>query len=254
MVKPKIEWADKVWNPTTGCEKVSTGCLSCNAERLSHRLRNMPNTAKKYCNGFRPTVHPNKMAIPNSWKKPQTIFVCSMGDLFHESIPFEFIAQVLKVIRSCQHHDFMLLTKRVTRMREFFTDYMPVKYGIKSDTIYNMWLGVSVENQITANERIPELLRIPTRKRFICAEPLLDTISLQGFDIKVSLESGKRLNDLIHLLIIGMETGAGARITPLYKLIDLAMDGDFLKIPVMVKNIGKQNDGTRLELIKNTGI
>jgi len=249
MAKTKIEWADKVWNPVTGCTKVTAGCANCYAERFSLRLKHMEQSAVKYRNGFQPTVHPDELTVPHKWLKPSAIFVCSMGDLFHEDVPFEFIAKVVKVIIDLQRHDFMLLTKRPERMQVFFSWYLPDRCGIQSETIKNMWLGTSVENQVTANQRIPFLINTPAHRRFISAEPLLSAISLQGFDIHSLVTKGQSLNCLIHLLIIGAETGFGARITPLYNIVDLAMDGDFLQIPTMIKSIGKQKDGTKLELL-----
>jgi protein gp37 len=254
MAKTKIEWADKVWNPVTGCTKVTAGCQNCYAERFSTRLKHMEQSKVKYRNGFQPTVHHHELYVPYKWKKPSRIFVCSMGDLFHDDIPSLFISAVVKTIIENPRHEFLLLTKRPERMKEFFCSYLPSLIGQTSDTIYNMWLGVSIENQETANRRLPFLADIPAHRRFISAEPLLSAISLQGFDIHSLVTKGRSLSDLIHLLIIGAETGPRARISPLCNIIDLAMDGDFLQIPTMVKNIGKQNDGTKLELIKNTGI
>lgn len=251
MESTKIQKTDKVWNPVTGCSKVSNGCLNCYAERFSNTLKNIKGTRKEHFKGFRPTVHPDDLTFPYHWKKPYAISVCSTGDLFHESIPFEFIARVLKVIVDCNRHDFRLLTNRPERMREFFIDYLPVKQNIKSDTIDNLWLGVSVEDQMTAKQRIPELLRIPCQKRFVSCEPLLGEISLHIFDIKSQMNSQKRIGEMIHLVIAGYETGPGARPTPLYHMVDLAMDCDFLKIPIIIKNIGNNPDGMKLEILTN---
>jgi protein gp37 len=251
MELAKIQRTDKVWNPVTGCSNVSHGRHNCYAERFSDRLKKIKGTRKEHFNGFRPTVHPDNLTIPYHWKKPCTISVCSMGDLFHESIPFEFIGRVLKVIIDCNCHDFRLLTKRPERMREFFIDYMPVKQNIKSDTINNLWLGVSVEDQMTARERVPELLRIPCQKRFVSCDPLLGEVSLHTFDINTQLNSHKRIGEMIHLVIAGYETGPGARSTPLYHIVDLAMDCDFLNIPIIIKNIGNNPEGMKLEILTN---
>src|SRR5437773_2581203 len=92
-----IEWTDATWNPLTGCDKISPGCKNCYAERMAHRLQAMrqPN----YVNGFELTIHDHMLELPLRWKKPQSIFVNSMSDLFHESVPLPFIKRVFDVMR-----------------------------------------------------------------------------------------------------------------------------------------------------------
>jgi len=249
MASTKIQWADKVWNPVTGCTKVSEGCLNCYAEIWSNRLRHIPAARGKYRNGFRPMVHQKELAIPYGWKKPCKIFTCSMGDLFHEAIPFTFIAFVMAVIRDCTRHHFMILTKRPERMREFFTEYMPVLHNFYVSKLKNLSLGVTTENQARANERIPILLSIPCTSRFISCEPLLGPISLQGFDINLIETCGKKLGDLLHLVIAGGENGHGARKPKLYHFVDLIMECNFLKIPFFFKGFGKYGSDLHMELL-----
>jgi len=114
--KSNIEWTESTWNPATGCTKISPGCKYCYAERLSTRLRAMgqPN----YANGFDLTLHEAAMGLPLKWKKPQTIFVNSMSDLFHEKIPFKFIERVFEVMRLANWHQYQILTKRSDRLLE----------------------------------------------------------------------------------------------------------------------------------------
>jgi protein gp37 len=251
MGATSIEWADKVWNVTTGCTRVSAGCANCYAERFSRRLKGMKKTARKYRHGFRPVYHPQEITRPYFWKKPSCIFISSMGDLFHEAIPLNFIAYVIKVVIDCQRHRFMMLTKRPERMREFFCDYLPHRFDIALSQLDNLWIGVSVENQAEAEKRVPELLKIPTRHRFLSCEPLLDQVSLHLFDMTCRMQSGKRLNELLHLVIIGSETGSGARQMRLCDLVDLTMDCDFLDIPVFIKNTGKNLEDIQIELLQD---
>ncbi|WP_035367805.1 DUF5131 family protein, partial [Dolichospermum circinale] len=107
-----IEWTDKSWNPTTGCNKVSPGCVHCYAESITKRF---PNNFK---NGFDLTLHPERLTEPLKWRTPSKIFVNSMSDLFHEEVPLDFIQQVFKVIQDTPHHIYQILTKRPERLVE----------------------------------------------------------------------------------------------------------------------------------------
>ena len=129
--KTKIEWADRVWNPVTGCTKISPGCQNCYAERMSKRLAGRCGYPKD--DPFRVTLHPTRLEEPLHWRKPSRIFVCSMGDLFHEDVPDEFIDQVFGVILACRilknipNHTFLILTKRPERMARYLTEREPVE-------------------------------------------------------------------------------------------------------------------------------
>ena len=134
MRTTKIEWTERTWNPVTGCTKQSPGCAHCYAETMARRLHAMG--LKKYSNGFEPTLHPESLDEPLAWKKGSSIFVCSMSDLFHPNVPFEFIDKVMATIEATPQHRYQLLTKRAERMAEYFsTREVPV----------NAWLGVTVE-------------------------------------------------------------------------------------------------------------
>src|SRR3990170_4343202 len=165
MANTKIEWATKSWNPITGCTKVSAGCQNCYAKRMAKRLAGRYGYPKD--NPFAVTPHPERLQEPLSWKKPQRIFVCSMGDLFHEAVSFSFVRRVLDIVDSCPQHTFLFLTKRPERM-----EYYPRR---------NVWLGVSVENQETEDERIPLLLQPPAAKRFVSYEPALGPVDFSAF-------------------------------------------------------------------------
>jgi protein gp37 len=114
MTKTKIEWTEKSWNPLTGCDKISTGCRNCYAERLAKRLKAMEQ--KNYRNGFKLTLHEDALSLPLKWKKPAMIFVNSMSDLFHEDVPFSFIRRVFSVMAEAHWHIFQVLTKRSSRL------------------------------------------------------------------------------------------------------------------------------------------
>lgn len=112
-----IEWTEEVWNPVTGCDKISPGCAHCYAEVMAKRCKAMGNA--RYANGFKVTLQPDKLDEPLRWRKPRKVFVNSMSDLFHEEVPFEFIAGVFGVMAACPQHTFQVLTKRPERMLEF---------------------------------------------------------------------------------------------------------------------------------------
>ena len=185
MSTSKIEWTDASWNPVTGCTKMSSGCQHCYAEVMARRLRAMG--VEKYKNGFQVTVHDDCLEEPLAWKKPKTIFVCSMSDLFHKDVPFEFIDKVFSVIMRTPRHRYQILTKRADRMAEYFeTRPVPV----------NAWLGVTVDVQ-SSKPRIDALRGIKGAPiRFLSCEPLLEdlgVLNLDGIDwIIVGGESGKQ--------------------------------------------------------------
>lgn len=186
MRTTKIEWTDKTWNPITGCTKASSGCAHCYAETMARRLKSMG--LEKYHNGFEVTLHEDDLNEPRRWKKGHNIFVCSMSDLFHESVPFEFIDQVLKTIRETPQHRYQLLTKRSERMAEYF---------VSRDVPANVWLGVTVECQATRS-RIDELRNVPATVRFISCEPLIEDLG------ELNLSG-------INWVIVGGESGPNAR-------------------------------------------
>ena len=131
-----IEWTESTWNPVTGCTKVSPGCMHCYAERMAKRLQAMGQA--NYADGFKVAMHEHAVELPLAWKKPRTIFVNSMSDLFHEAIPVEFIRRVFDVMRRADWHQYQLLTKRSKRLLELDSQlpWLP-----------HIWMGVSVENQ-----------------------------------------------------------------------------------------------------------
>jgi protein gp37 len=207
-----IEWTDATWNPVTGCTKVSAGCDHCYAETFAERWRG---TAGHYFeNGFDVELRPDKLDLPLKWRQPKRIFVNSMSDLFHDSVPDEYIAEVFAVMAAAPQHTFQVLTKRHARLRslvgsqKFWAD---VEHGVLDQhgvldiewPLPNVWLGVSTENQQWADIRIPALLDTPAAVRFISAEPLLGPIYLP-----FKWTTGQPRIDWV---IAGGESGRGAR-------------------------------------------
>lgn len=165
MATSKIEWTQMTWNPVSGCTKVSTGCRHCYAEVMAFRLEAMG--VKKYANGFKLTIHRNELDTPKRWKKPRTIFVNSMSDLFHRDVPEEFIGEVFATMRACPQHRFQILTKRANRLR---------RMGSRLDWPQNVWMGVSVEDQRRIH-RIEGLRECGAKVRFLSLEPLLGPLT-----------------------------------------------------------------------------
>jgi protein gp37 len=186
MKTTKIEWTDKTWNPVTGCSKMSAGCINCYAEVMARRLQAMGQN--KYKNGFNLTLHEDVLSEPLQWKKPHTIFVCSMSDLFHNDVPDEFIDKVINVIRLTPQHRYQLLTKRAERMAEYFKNHAIPE---------NVWLGVTVENQ-SSKKRMEFLRHLKSTIRFLSCEPLLEDLG------ELNLKN-------IDWVIVGGESGTSAR-------------------------------------------
>lgn len=160
-----IEWTDATWNPTTGCSKVSPGCKNCYAELLAKRLKRMGNP--KYKNGFKFTVHPDALDLPLKWTAPRKIFVNSMSDLFHESMPEYYLDMCFMVMKMADWHIYQILTKRPERM---------LAYSRKLGQIPSqIWLGTSVEMGLY-KRRIGILRKVPAQVKFISFEPLIGPV------------------------------------------------------------------------------
>lgn len=181
MGKTSIEWTDASWNPIVGCTEVSPGCANCYAARLaSTRLKRVPEYIglAEITNG-KPRWKgetgfcPERLEEPLHWRKPRRIFVCDMGDLFHEAVHGDWIDQIIHIMDQCPQHTFQILTKRAQRMHDFLCHFPMAEKPY-------IWLGVSVENQHFADERIPLLLQTPAAVRFISAEPLLGPLDLDS--------------------------------------------------------------------------
>ncbi len=195
----KIEWAEETWNPITGCTPISEGCKNCYAKKMAYRLKGRFGYDKD--EPFKLTFHEDKMKVPRKWKKPRKIFVGSMGDLFHSFVHPGWLDNIIEIISECPQHTFIILTKRPenikTKLYEYTHNGDVRSYDYRQNE--NLWIGVSIENQRTADERIPLLLKVPAAKRFVSIEPLLDHI-------------GWRPSwDKLDWVICGAETGQGKR-------------------------------------------
>lgn len=223
MSNTKIEWATKSWNPITGCTPISEGCANCYAARMAKRLAGRYGYPKD--DPFRPgTLHEEKLQEPYHWKQPQKIFVCSMGDLFHDDVPFRLVRNVLfPMFGNGRRHTYMILTKRPERMLQCLYDNAPDYWPLP-----NVWLGVTAENQRTADERIPILLQIPAAVHFVSVEPMLEPVDLNkdyGWEhpsepntwCHAGLYGVKKLD----WVICGPETGPRARPTRIDWVRDL---------------------------------
>lgn len=234
--KTGIEWTDATWNPIRGCSRVSEGCRNCYAETVAGRFSKpgLPYAgliAKGGQWNGKVRLLPEMLAQPYRWTKPRRIFVNSMSDLFHENVPFEFIASVFFVMGVTTRHTYQILTKRPERMLAFF-DWLGEDYRYDDERIMdnwpkglewtpahggrggydncgpvwpyqNVWLGVSVEDQATADERIPLLLKAPAAVRWVSAEPLLGPVGIWPF---LAGYTGR-----LDWVVVGGESGAKAR-------------------------------------------
>jgi len=225
-----IEWTDATWNPVRGCSRVSEGCRNCYAERQAARFKDVGQPfhqfVKRHVNGEprwtgKVELVEKHLDDPLHWKIPRRIFVNSMSDLFHEALPDEVIDRVFAVVTLCPQHAFQVLTKRPERMLSYcssnatlgrLVSLVAKSIGIEGVTVNwtwkddgftgvhfpNVWLGVSVEDQKTADERIPLLLQTPAAVRFVSYEPALGPVDWR---------------QIPHLdwVIVGGESGPGAR-------------------------------------------
>ena len=214
-----IEWTDVVWNPTTGCDRVSPGCDNCYALTMAKRLKGMGSA--KYQRdgdpatsgpGFGLMMHSGALREPLRWRKPRRVFVNSMSDLFHKDVTDEFIAQVFVTMAMTHQHAYQILTKRHARLRTLLnsTEFQDLVRGGLMDLgaycdrwepfwpLPNVWLGVSVESQKWANIRVPALMDTPAAIRFLSCEPLLGPLDLAQFPLP-------------DWVIVGGESGPNAR-------------------------------------------
>ena len=222
MGQSSIEWTDVTWNPATGCTKVSPGCAHCYAEAVAPRtFRGRPFTDVKF--------HPERLEQPLHWRKPRRVFVNSMSDLFHEDLPVSVIYDIFEVMRRCPQHVFQVLTKRPERMRSLLNGCIT---GIEAP-LPNVWLGVSVENQAMADERIPILLNTPAALRFLSVEPLLAPVDLRPW-----LADDSHRPDWV---IVGGESGPKARPCDMWWIWNIVHQQCFdYGVPVFVKQLGSR--------------
>jgi protein gp37 len=294
-----IQWTDETWNPTVGCDRISPGCAHCYAKDL-HDKRHKAHLAGKamapqYAQPFETLqMIASRLDAPLHWRKPRKVFVNSVSDLFHEAVPDAFIDQVFAVMALAPQHTFQILTKRAERMRDYLsadvwrervelalwdmhTDETTNALPLSAPPLKNVWLGVSVENQHFADERIPLLLQTPAAVRFISAEPLLGPLDLNavsclaqhrpkvfcgepwmsgpvgctlsalhpGHHHAGGTEWGEhgaiiwpRTNDRLDWVIVGGESGKGARPCATEWIGSLVAQCQAAAVPVFVKQLG----------------
>ena len=204
----KIEWCEETWNPITGCTPCSPGCAHCYAKRMATRLKGRFGYPAD--DPFRVAFHPDRLTQPLKWKKPRRIFVCSMGDLFHEDVTFEQIQDIYCYMAVAQQHTFLILTKRPRRMAEFYRRCEIPKPN------KHIWLGVTVCNQAEA-WKVGKLLEVPAAVHFVSHGPALGEVDWgpylphpESWAWEVS-EAWGRNAPTIDLLITEGESGTGAR-------------------------------------------
>lgn len=250
MADTRIEWADKTWNPITGCSPVSEGCHNCYAARMARRLagrcgydRDQPFTVK---------LHDDRLTQPARWRKACKVFVCSMGDIFHdEATPYAAAVARMMVdpLFGANHHTYLLLTKRIERLLrddahpEYFASYQ------------NVWLGVTAENQALAQQRVPVLLQVPAVVRFVSVEPMLGPVDLSDLVVDDGSGGEHHLDALtcdvapeddgpyggrcIDWVICGAETGPGARPMKIEWALDLLEQCRAAGVPFFFKKASK---------------
>lgn len=224
--RSRIEWCDTTWNPTTGCTRVSAGCSKCYIERTPPFRkvgRRFDGDGPGSTTGV--LLHPDRLDTPLRWRKPRRVFVNSLSDLFHDDISDDYVARVFATIAVAHRHTFQVLTKRPARMRALLTDakwmsWVEHRVGDIAGEyevvwpLRNLWVGVSVEDQQTADVRIPKLLATPAAVRFLSCEPLLACVDLWTPRYQLpdgGLGSAFAWGRGVGWLICGGESGPGAR-------------------------------------------
>jgi len=214
----EIEWTDATWNPVRGCTKITPGCDHCYAETFAERFRGVK--GHPYEQGFDLRLVPEKLAEPLRWKTPKMIFVNSMSDLFHKDVPDDYVEAVGRVMVRANWHTYQVLTKRSSRLRNMLQTRLQFAVDLP-----NIWWGVSVEDQAHGLVRIKQLQQAPAAVRFLSIEPLLEDLG------EVSLDG-------IHWVIVGGESGAGARPMQQEWVLSLRDQCERAQVPFFFKQWG----------------
>lgn len=215
MGKTKIEWTDRTWNPVMGCSRMSEGCRRCYAMGMMKRFAGKAGWPK---DPNVPELFEERLSDPLKWKSPQRVFVCSCADLFHDDVPWEWVSDIYRVMAD-GGHVYMVLTKRPRNMASFLGSWTPPDF---------IWHGVSVENENVVH-RIDWLRKTKSKVKFVSFEPLIGKI------FSVNLEG-------IQWVIIGCETGAGAKPISLGSVDVILREADRVGARVFVKKISKDKD------------
>ena len=260
--KTGIEWTEATWNPVSGCTKVSPGCKHCYAERDWPRLQHLPAYQGREFTDV--ATHGSRLEQPLRWTRPRRIFVNSMSDLFHCDVSDEFIDRVFAVMSIASHHTFQILTKRPGRMRDYACaadrlerireaavalhgDVDPIA-AVPLWPLPNVWLGVSVEDQAAADERIPQLMTTPAAIHWVSAEPLLGPLDLTRIQLtgglidalvgaEVATGSVVRRWPGLDWVIVGAESGSKARPMRNDWAASIVAQCQGVHVPVLVKQL-----------------
>lgn len=259
MINSKI---DATWNPVKGCTRISPGCMNCYAERQAarfaapgrpfHLFADPERSGSKWTGKVE--IVEKHLADPLKWKAPRRIFVNSMSDLFHENLSFDQIDRVWEVMLAAPQHTYQVLTKRAARMHDYLNGHTvggKAHYGTPPDWI---WCGVSVEDQSAADQRITFLLDTPTAVRFLSCEPLLGVIRLR--QVEQGAHYIRHGAPGIDWVIIGGESGPGARPCAIAWIEELVQDCQWAGVPVFLKQFGafpRGVDGNRISLHHRKG-
>ncbi len=284
-----IEWTQRTWNPVSGCSVVSPGCHHCYARTMAgrfsapgapyHGLAVMTEHGPQWTGDVQMSV--KHLDDPLRWRKPQLVFVNSMSDLFHEGLTNEEVAAVFGVMAAARQHTFQVLTKRAKRMREWFkwvddgvvspdqvvstcaANYVDVDQLVWPWPLPNVWLGVSVEDQQRADERIPYLLETPAAVRFLSCEPLLGPVDLSAWlfcddcrtgyygrgsveDTLTAAAGGRPWRECrcsrLSWVIVGSESGPAARTMAIEWARDVVDQCLNAGVPVFVKQLANAKD------------
>lgn len=225
MNKSKIEWTEETWNPITGCDKHSDGCLNCYAEKMAKRLFCMKNP--RYINNFKLTIHNDLFKRPLEIRKSKIIFVCSMSDLFHEKVPFKVIDEIFDVMEKANWHIFQVLTKRTERL---------IEYASRRKIPNNVWLGTTLESN-KYYYRAELLKQLNCSVKFLSCEPLIS--DLYKLDVKG-----------IDWIVVGGESGPNARPVKKEWIINIKDKCIENKVPFFFKQWGgwnKKKNGHELD-------
>jgi len=225
---------EESWNPVTGCTPVSEGCANCHARRMAQRLRGRRGYPQD--EPFRVTLHEDRLDMPLRWRKPRLVFVCSMGDLFHEQVPDTYILQVWNRFLGAPQHTYLVLTKRPERMRKWLRKRPPLP---------NVWLGVSAENQRWFDARVSVLSYITAAVRFVSLEPLLGPVMLGRWH-QNGPHRWHRRRPHLGWVIAGSETGPGARPAHLEWFRSIRDECAAYGVPFFLKQTGSRPGVDRL--------
>lgn len=240
MADTKIEWADKVYNPITGCTPISQGCEHCYASSVARRFWK----GRKFSD-IR-IGNDTVLSQPMHWRKPQRIFVGSMTDLFHDDIPFHWLDKIFSIMAMANWHTYMVLTKRPDRMKKYMDSCQVGADEVGGKFPWNhVWLGVTAENQEQADKRIPVLLKTPAAKHFISYEPALGPLDLSFYvdaDHPDNEGYGVEAIQALDWIIMGSESGTGARKMPIEWAEDVAFECFMNGTPLFYKQ-GPGHDG-----------